>query len=64
MGLSADERERLTEVFYSQLAQYVHSKRFHKKRPTGDALATLNLRHDARLESNPWFKLALEHGEP
>ena len=63
MGIPDDERERLTEVFYSQLAEYVPPRRSHHKRPTGDALTTINLRHDARLESNPWFKLALEYGE-
>jgi len=63
MGMPNEERERLTLVFYSQLGQYVPSRRSNKKRPTGDALATLNLQHDTRLKSNPWFRLVVEHSQ-
>jgi hypothetical protein len=64
MGLTDEDRERLTAIFYQQLAQYVPSTRPYRKRPTGDDLAAINRRHDAVLGANPWLRLALEEIPP
>jgi hypothetical protein len=60
MGLSDRERERLTAVFYEQLAKYVPLTRPYHKRLIGDDLVTINRGHDSRMGSNPWVRLAVE----
>ena len=64
MGLTDEERERLTAIFYKGLDKYVSSTRTCRKRPAGENLIIINQRHDARMWSNPWVRLAFEGVHP